>query len=184
MADVAVDEHHVVSDAELARQAFERETIAFTLIPDQVGMRCTQHDVNHLGMAGDDFWQGLDGVFDSLARGQQPESQQDRAACHIEQVLVKIRIRKRQVGNAMRDERDFFIRHPIDRTEQPAAVLRHADQPRRAFDQVIEGCPLVGIRMFENRVQSGDGRHACAPQQADDMAARRAAVDAEFVLHA
>ena len=42
---------------------------------------------------------------------------------------------------------------------------------------------LVGIRLAQNGVQRGDHRHAHVAQEFEQVAARRAAVDAEFVLH-
>ena len=181
---IAVHEQHIFLHAELAGEVLQRVPVALAFAAQEVRMRRAEDDVNDLRMLLGDARQGADGVFDSLARREEPEGQQHRPSGHAELVFVKIRIDERNVGNAVWNDGNFFFRNTVDLAQQRRAFFRHHHQLARAVHQFLENLLLLGIRVFQHRVERGDCRNPCAAQERVDVAAGGTAENAELVLQA
>jgi hypothetical protein len=76
----------------------------------------------------------------------------------------------------------FLVIGAVDALEDIAALLGHDDDPRRAPQQSLHHAALVGAGPFEHGVERGDDGDREPVGQRDQEVARRAAIDAIFVL--
>ena len=67
-ADEAIAKHDVLAEVQLLDQPLQAQPIGLALFPQQIGMGCTQHDVNHVRTRADDLGQRSNHVFYSLHR--------------------------------------------------------------------------------------------------------------------
>ena len=98
--------------------------------------------------------------------------------------LGRVRLDKRNVGNAVRDDLDLVVRHPIDAAQQFAAFLGHHDDLRGRLDDSLQHRALDRGRLGQHGVQRRHHRHGEARQQRQDVGAGFAAENSEFVLQA
>ena len=112
--DEAIEEHDVLLHAEVFGQPLQAQAVSFTLVAQQIRMRLAQHDVNDVGKFPDDVRQRAQGILDALVRRQQTEREQHLLARHAELVFEIIRVGKRHVGNAVRNEVNLVCRRLID----------------------------------------------------------------------
>ena len=108
----AVVEDDVLLDFVLLGQDFEAETVGLTALAQLVRMRGAQDDINNVREFRQNLRQSVQHMLNSLVRRKQPEREQHNPSFHAKLVLVIIRIDKRYVGNAMRDEIDLGRRAP------------------------------------------------------------------------
>ena len=147
-------------------------------------MGCPQHDVDEVGEFTKDRGHRPQHPLDSLVGRQEPESERDELALDRELILVEIGIDERHVGDAVRDQVDLGVGDVVDVAKERAGTLGHHDQAGRELGDLTEHAALLGAGLLEHGVQRRDDRHPQVAQQADDMAAGRAAEDAVLVLEA
>jgi hypothetical protein len=123
-------------------------------------------------------------VLDPLIGRQQPERQQHQLPLCAETILVEVRINERDIRDSMGDYIDVFRVDAVDVLERSARVLAHHNQPVGKLRNFLQHQPLVGIWMFQNRVQRGDQRHPQFTQKSQYMAARPSAENSVLVLQA
>ena len=147
-------------------------------------MRGAEHDVDEAGMARDDVGQGLDDILDALVGRKQAEGEHDRSAGDFELVFVETGIGEGGSGDAVGNDGELAFIHAVEAEEHAAGALGHDDDAGGKIEEFGEDAALVGIGIFQHRMQGGDHRHAHAAEEGEQVAAGRAAVDAELVLHA
>ncbi len=182
LIDELVEEYDVVVDPKFAHACHQALAIGLTLVPNQIGMRRTEHDIDRVGAAFQDRGHGVDHDLDALGGGQQAECQNDRAAVKSEFGLGRVGLDKRKVGNAMGDDLDLVVRHAIDAAQQLASLVGHHDDLRGRFDDAFHHRALRRGRLGQHGVQRRDNRHRQARQQLEDVGAGVAAENSELVL--
>ena len=180
--DEPVVEDDVPLDAELAGQALEAQPIALALLADQLRMGRAEDDVDEVRDLREDLGDGPEHVLDALVGREQAEGQGDRPPLDAELLLVGVRVDEGRVGDAVGDEVDLGLGHAVDLAEEHARPFGHDDDPRRQLRELDQDPTLVGVRLAQDRVEGRDDRHPEVAHQAEDVAARRAAVDAVLVL--
>jgi hypothetical protein len=183
-ADESVVEENVAVHPERAGQSFELQAVKLTFVPLDVRMGDAEDDVDGLGIMHQDFGQRFDDVFESLVGREESEGQQNQLAFDAEAILVKAGIDEGDVGDAVRDQIDLLFGHAVDVAQEAGAALAHHHQPVGALDQFFHDAALIRIGLAQHGVQGGDDRHAQLAQQRQNVAARRAAEDAVFMLQA
>ena len=111
-----------------------------------------------------------------------PNVKRDKLPLDAELILVEGGIDERHVRNAVGDQVDLGLRNVVNLPEKRARPLGHHDHPGRQIDDLVEHPALIVAGLLEHRVQGGGDRHPQIPQQADDVAAGRAAEDAVLML--
>ena len=180
LAHEPVVKNHASVDAELPGSCLEHQPIRFAFTLDDVRMRRAEHDVDGVGMSGENRRQRIDDVLDALVWRQQPEGQDDRLPVQAEAVFAAAA--GGNVRNAVRNQIDLIRGNAVHPLEQLGAGLAHHNQPLRQPRQLLEHQALRRIRFGQDRVQRRDDRHAQVPQQLEQMRARLAAEDPVFVL--
>ncbi len=177
-----VDKGDVAFDAQVARQGVKPVAIGFALMRDQVGMARAQHDIERVGVPRRDRGHRPDHRFDPLAGRQQAKGQDQPAILPPETWLQRRAVDQRAVGHAMRDHRHPARVDAVDAGQDFAPAMRHHDDARASPQQRVHHPPLVRAGRFQDRVERGDDRQRRAVEQCDQMFARRAAIDAIFML--
>ena len=134
--NIAVHEHDIPFHTEFLGELFEGFPVAFAVVPNLIRVRGSEDDVNDIRLFADDFRQGPQGILDPLARRKKPEGQKHWTPCHAKVVLVKIRIRKRDVRYAVRDDGNFIRRDPMDVAQHFSPVIRHDHNFSGTFDKL------------------------------------------------
>ena len=182
--DEAVEKNDVFLHAQVLREPFQAQAVSFAFVAQQIRMGLPQHDVNDVGKFADDVRQRAQREFDALVRREQAEGEQHLFAGHAEFILEIIRVGKRHVGNAVRDEINFCRRRLINVAQKFPAAFAHHHQPGRKPDQIAHHAALLHVGLAQNGVQGGDDGHLQFAQQRQHMTAGRAAENAELMLHA
>ena len=73
MRDIAVHELHILLNAEFLAQTLERQTIRLPILPQKIRMRGSEDNVNRPWIFFDNFWKGLDRIFDAFTRREEPK---------------------------------------------------------------------------------------------------------------
>jgi len=133
---------------------------------------------------GEDRRKGVDGVLDALVGREQTEREKDRLPLHAEPVLVEVRVDEHHVRNAVRDERDLRLGHPVDLAQEHARLPAHDDEPVGELGELLHHLPLLRVGTGEHGVERRHHRHAQLVQQSEDVSARRPAEDTVLVLQA
>ena len=180
LAHEAVVKNHASVDTEMPGSRLEHQPVRLTLTLDDMGMRRAEHDVDGLGMNGEDRGQRIDDVLDALVWRQQPEGQDDGLPVQAEAFFAAAA--GRNLRNAVRDQIDLIRGNAMHPFEQLGAGLAHHDQPLRQPRQLLEHHALRRIRFRQDRVQRRDDRHPQVSQQLEQMRTRLAAEDPVFVL--
>ena len=84
----------------------------------------------------------------------------------------------------MRDHIDHGFRHAVGLLQYVRALARHDHQPVAVAYEFLHHMALRCIRLVQHGVKSGHHRHSHFLEQCEQMVSRRAAVDAELMLHA
>ena len=128
-------------------------------------MRGSKDNVNRSWIFFDNFWKGLDRIFDAFTRREEPKREQNRPPRRVELFLVEIRIHKRDVGNAMWNDGDLLSRHAVDIPQHGGSPLRHHHELARALDQLTKDLTLFGVWIRQNGMQGHHRGHFGPPQQ-------------------
>ena len=182
--DEPVVEDHVLLDPQVPGQPLQAQPVALALLADQVRVGRPQDDVDEVGELLEDLRHGPEHVLDALVGREQPERQRHQPALDAELVLVEVRVDERRVGDAVRDQVDLGLGDAVDLPQERPGPLGHDDDAGGQVGQLRQDPPLVGVRLAQDGVQGRDDRHPQVAQQAEDVAAGRAAVDAVLVLEA
>src|SRR5262249_52000361 len=146
----AVVKDDALLHAQLLRQTLEVESIRLALPAQDVRMRRSQDDVDHVGTLGQHLRKRLDDVLDSLARGKQSEGQEDHPALHAELILEVIGIYERNIGNTVGDHVDAMSGNPVDFLQERRASAAHGYQPVGEIGKLRHDLPLGGIGRLED----------------------------------
>src|SRR5437762_11650258 len=106
----AVMEDHVRLHSDFLRQSLQVRSIPVALAAKNMRVSRTCDYVNHVLVLRQDLRQCSNHAFDSLVWRKQTEREQDGLPLHAKAVLVEIRIKKLQTGNAMRNHVDRAAR--------------------------------------------------------------------------
>ena len=172
----------MILDAESACARHKAVAVGFALLADEIGVRGAENHIDRVGPALQDRRHGVDDEFDTLARREQPERQNDGPVAEAQLGLRLLGLNEWKIGSPVRDDLDLVCRHPIHGAQQLSTFLRHDDDPRRYFDDAIHDIALRRGRLGQDGVQRRDDRHGQPRQQRHDVAARFATEDAEFML--
>ena len=121
-------------------------------------------------------------MLDALVGGKQSEGEGDDLALQAELVFVKVGVHEGDVGDAVRDEVNFFFGDAVEVAKEGDGAAAHDDEAIGELGQLEEDLALVGVGLFEDGVEGGDDGHAEFAQESEDMAAGGAAEDAVFML--
>ena len=92
---------------ELFREVLQGMPVFVAFAPQDMRVSYAGHHVNNIGVACQNLRQCFDNVFNSLVRRKQSEREQNFFPFGAESVLVKTRIGKRQIGDAVRNQIDL-----------------------------------------------------------------------------
>ena len=162
MLDEAVDERDIVADAQLIGKRLQPIAIGLAFMRNEIGVGGAQHRIEQIGMPLRDRGQCLDDRLDALAGREQAEGQHDIASLPAEARLQRLRIDERAVGHAVRDHRDLARICAIDAAQDVATALGHHHDLGSAMQQAFQHATLVGVRLFQDRVQGYDDRQSRA----------------------
>ena len=112
-------------DAELANARHEAVAIGFALLPNKVGVRRTEHDVDSIRPAFQNRRHRINHHLDALVRRKQAERQNDRPVAETELGLGFVRFDECELWNSVRDDLDFFVRDLINGPQQFTAFFGH-----------------------------------------------------------
>ena len=70
------------------RESFKTEAVTLALMSDEMRMRGSEHEIDHIRMLPDDFRQCFDHMLDAFARPEQTKGEQHLAAFDAELLLV------------------------------------------------------------------------------------------------
>ena len=87
-------------------------------------------------------------------------------------------------GYPMGDDIDLALGDAVYLAQDLRALARHHHDAVAASRQLLHHLALRGVRIAQDGMQGGHHGHADFLEQGEDVAPRRSAVDAEFVLHA
>ena len=165
MLEKRIDEFDVAADPEIERERLQLVAILLAFVCDEVRMRRTQHGVEHVWVLLDDRGQRIDHHFDALARREQAEGQDDVAPFPAKARLERVGIDELAIGNTVRDHHDRPAGCTINALEDLTPTLGHDDDARRATQQAFHHATLIGVGLFEDRVERDDHRHRHALEQ-------------------
>ena len=94
-----------------------------------VRMRRAEYDVDDVRICRHDVRECLDDIFDALVRRQQSEGQQHHFALDAEAVFVEVRINKRHIRDAVRDQVDLVRAHAVNLLQKLSPSLTQRHQP-------------------------------------------------------
>ena len=174
----------MLADPQVPGQPLQAQPVALALLAHQVRVGRPQDDVDEVGERLEDLRHGPEHVLDALVGREQPERQRHQPALDAELLLVGVRVDERRVGDAVRDQVDLGLGDAVDLPQERPGPLGHDDDAGGQVGQLRQDPPLVGVRLAQDGVEGRDDRHPQVPQQAEDVAAGRAAVDAVLVLEA
>ena len=97
---------------------------------------------------------------------------------------MNIRLIKRQIGDAVRNQIDLAGRDFEDLLQHARGVLAHDDKALGACGDLVHNNPLVEIRLAKDSMQSCDYRHAKMLQQLQDVISGFAAENSKLMLQA
>src|SRR5438270_4478270 len=97
---------------------------------------------------------------------------------------MKTRVDKGHIGNAVRNEVDFFLRHAVNLMQELRAARAHYYQSIGQAGDFFQYSPLVRIRLAQNGVQGCDNGHAQLTQQGQNVTAGAPTKNPIFVLEA
>src|SRR5579863_394738 len=177
-----IQKDDMVFDSKRAHTRDQAAAIGFALIADEVRMRRSEHDVDGCRAALEDFGHRVDHHFDSLAGGEQPESQNDRMPIKAKGALRLVRLDERAIGRSVRDDLYLCGHHLIDGAQQLPALFGHDNEAGGCIDDVAKDAALRGCRLREHGMERGYERHGEPGKKGHDVAAGLATEDAEFVL--
>jgi hypothetical protein len=177
-------EHHVLLEAEAGHLGVQPLAVGLTVVTPDLGVGGAEDDVEQVGVGGDDGRQGVDDVLDALVRAQQPEGHEDGPALGPDGRLGGVGVGERDVGHAVGDHDHLRTLDAIAGPQQVDGLVGQHHQDVRSRRHGPEGVALVGRRGGEHRVQRGDHGDPQVVEQLGQVAAGRAAEDAELVLDA
>jgi hypothetical protein len=106
-ADEAVVEDHLTLNPEFPGQGLQLIPVSISLARPDMRVSCACDDVDSVLVAGEDARQGLNHVLESLVGREQTEGEQYKLAPDGERIFVNLRLHKRQVGDAVRNQVDL-----------------------------------------------------------------------------
>ena len=95
------------------RQILKAVAIGLALALKQIWMRCAEDDVQHLGMPADDLRHGANRMLNAFSRTKQTIGQKHRTPLQIKIILEHVTGFKRHIGNAVRNDVDHRVLHPM-----------------------------------------------------------------------
>ena len=182
--DEAIEECNVLLHSKVLGHPLKAQSVKLTLMAQKIGVRLAHHDENRVRKFSDDARQRAQGVLDALVWRKEPEREQYLFARHAELIFKIIRVSKRHVGDAVRNEVYLVCRRLIDIEQNLPALFSHNHQPRGKPDQFAHHAPLIRVRLAQNCVKRGYDRHSQLVQQCQQVTARQPAVYAKLVFHA
>jgi hypothetical protein len=124
----------------------------------------------------------LDRAFEAFVWLKQPKREKDTLALAREASFIEVRLLKRKIGDAMRNQIDPLGRNLEDLLEDTRGVLAHNDKALRACGDPVHYNPLVKIRFTEHGMQSCNCRHLKVLKQLYDMTSGFTSKDSKFML--
>jgi hypothetical protein len=84
----------------------------------------------------------------------------------------------------MRDQINFFLRHPVCLVQKLYALRGHGHHTGGKPDDLAQDLPLLRAGALQHGVKGRDHRHLNVPQQPQQMTSAGATIDPVFMLHA
>ena len=109
----AVFKCHMIRHTQPIRQILKAVAIGLALALKQIWMRCAEDDVQHLGMPANDLRHGANRMLNAFSRTKQTIGQKHRTPLQIKIILEHITGFKLHIGNAVRNNVDHRILHPM-----------------------------------------------------------------------
>ena len=180
--DEAPDEPDVIGDAERRCQRGELAPVRLALAPDQLGMGRAHDDVQRGRVGLDDGGHRRDGRFVALARPEQSEAQDDRAAFQSQLGLDAVGCHERQARDAVWHDLQAGWVDAVRAGQQCRRRGGHHDGRRDRADELAQDASLRRSRMLQDRVQRGDDRRAEGLDEVEDVRPVAATPDAVLML--
>ena len=96
LIDELIEEYDVALDTEFLHARHKALAVGLALIPDEIGVRRAQNDIDRIGTALQDRRHRVDHDFDALVGRKQAEGQDDGPAAEAEPGLGLRRARRTQ----------------------------------------------------------------------------------------
>ncbi|OPY59991.1 MAG: hypothetical protein A4E57_04595 [Syntrophorhabdaceae bacterium PtaU1.Bin034] len=176
--------YQVFAYPEFPGLALQRKAIRLALFLPDVRMGGAEHNVNGLGVLGDDRGEGVDHRFDAFARREQTKSENHLSTFHSVLVLVEVGVHKGNIGNAVMYEGDLLRGDVVDLPEDVFTAPAHNDQPIGQLGDAPGNRRLGCGRCLEYGVERSHQGHAEVCHQIKYVSAVLAAEDPELVLQA
>jgi hypothetical protein len=175
----------VILEVEVADEPLEREAVLLAMLLDDLRMRLTRDDVEHVGVAGDDGRHRGNRHLDALAGRDQPEGGEHAAA----PVRVTVSLPyagaaggQELGGSAVRHDADAFRSHEPGVEDHPAGGLGEDAHEGGLSAQRAQGLGLPDRRGRQDGVQRQDHGLLELTGQGQDVRAVRTPEDPVFVL--
>ncbi len=176
-AQIAVEEAHVVLQAELVHQRRQHLTIRFSRVPPLARMGLPQDEVDHVWVAGDDLWQRTNGMLDALVGSEQAERGQHGLPFQAQLVLIASRRLAAHHGRAVGNERHLVeVGARVVLGENLACALRQHNHCGRLLDELLRDAAQRGVRLLQHGVH---GQHDGAVHGLDEVEQILASLAAE-----
>ena len=129
IAHEAIVEYHARLHAAIVGQPLDFEPVGLTFAAEHVRVGGADHEVDNIGILGQDGRQRLDHVRDALAGREQAKGQHHYLALGLELVFVEVGVNEGHVGNAVGNEVDLLGWDAVDLAQVPLAAAAHHHQP-------------------------------------------------------
>ena len=143
---------------------------------------CAGDDVYNVAVPRKDLWQRADYIFKAFVGRQEPARKQYRRSFGRRQLPEERWFLEGQIGNAMRNHFDLFLRNAEYILQKTGRVLAHDNQAVGAGGNFLHHDELVNIWLAKNRMQGCDNRYVEVAEKMQDMAAGPATKDSVLVL--
>ena len=147
-----------------------------------MGVGSASNDVHNVPVACDDARQGANHALESLVGGKQAEGKQHKLLFDGELLLVDLRLHKRQVGDAMRNQVDLFVWNSKYALQNAGRVLAHHNKAIRLPGNFLHDPALAGVWFAKYSMQSCHDRHVEVLKQMHDITAGMAPIDSILML--
>ena len=160
----------------------EALAVGLALPADEVRVRLTDDDVQHLRVRRHDVGQRGERELVALARTKQTEAQDDLAVLHAQGRLDRDRVDERELRHAVRDDVDAAPVDAVGRLQEIGRGLRHDDGGVGHPHELGEDSLLARRRVLQDGVKRRDRRDPERSDEVKDVAAVLAAPDPVLVL--
>ena len=153
-SDKPIHEQDLPFHTILLCQGLKLKPVAISFTGSDLRVSGACNHVDSIAVTGQDARHGLDHVFEPFVRRKQTKREKDTLAVAREAILIQVRLLKRQLGNAMRNQVYFLGRNPEHLLQNMRGILAHHNKALGACGNPVHHNPLIQIRLTKHRMQS------------------------------